>query len=87
MKKREKLGDYILDISKYVLTAVLITLFFNDISSSKFMTYFIGAMVAVITLLWGLALNKNRYGTVCDFFEYHVGDKYYRLDSRIGKAA
>lgn len=48
MKKRE-----------YVLTAVLITLFFNDISSSKFMTYFIGAMVAVITLLWGLALNKK----------------------------
>ena len=43
MKKREKLGDYILDIS-----------------SSKFMTYFIGAMVAVITLLWGLALYKNK---------------------------
>ena len=60
MKKREKLGDYILDISKYVLTAVLITLFFNDISSSKFMTYFIGALVAVITLLWGLALYKNK---------------------------
>ena len=60
MKMREKLGDYILDISKYVLTAVLITLFFNDISSSKFMTYFIGAMVAVITLLWGLALYNNK---------------------------
>jgi len=58
--KKEKLGDYLLDISKYVLTAVLITLFFNDISSSKFMTYLIGALVAVVTLLWGLAYFKNK---------------------------
>ena len=54
MKKREKLGDYILDISKYVLTAVLITLFFNDISSSRFVTYFVGGLVAVSTLYWSL---------------------------------
>ena len=36
---------------------------------------------------WHYIKIKNRYGTVCDFFEYHVGNKYYRLDSRIGKAA
>lgn len=58
-RKKEKLGDYLLDISKYVLTAVLITLFFNDISSSKVMTYLIGAMVAIVTLLWGLANFKH----------------------------
>lgn len=60
MDMKRKLGDYLLDISKYVLTAVLITLFFNDISSSKFLTYLIGALVAVVTLLWGLAYFKNK---------------------------
>lgn len=60
MGVKKKLGDYLLDVSKYVLTAVLITLFFNDISSSKFLTYFIGALVALVTLLWGLAYFKNK---------------------------
>ena len=58
-RKKEKLGDYLLDISKYVLTAILITLFFNDISSSKVLTYLIGAMVAVATLYWGMFYFKK----------------------------
>lgn len=51
---RRRFGDYLIDISKYVLTAVLITMFFNDISSSRGMTYVIGAIVAVLTLMWGM---------------------------------
>jgi hypothetical protein len=58
-RKKEKLGDYLLDISKYVLTAVLITLFFNDISSSKFMTYLAGALVSIATLYWGMFYFKK----------------------------
>lgn len=57
---KEKFGDYLIDISKYVITAVLITLFFNDISSSKVLTYIIGALVAILTLIWGLFYFKRK---------------------------
>ena len=57
---KEKFGDYLIDISKYVITAVLITLFFNDISSSKVLTYIIGALMAILTLIWGLFYFKKK---------------------------
>ena len=57
---KRKFGDYLIDISKYVITAVLITLFFNDISSSKVLTYIIGALVAILTLIWGLFYFKKK---------------------------
>jgi hypothetical protein len=41
-RKKEKLGDYLLDIS-----------------SSKVLTYLIGAMVAVATLYWGMFYFKK----------------------------
>ena len=59
-ENKEKFGDYLIDISKYVITAVLITLFFNDISSSKVLTYIIGALVAILTLIWGLFYFKKK---------------------------
>ena len=57
---KQKFGDYLIDISKYVITAVLITLFFDDISSSKPLMYVTGALVSVLTLVWGLFYFKNR---------------------------
>ena len=57
---RTKFGDYLIDISKYVITAVLITLFFDDISSSKPLMYVTGALVAILTLFWGLFYFKRR---------------------------
>lgn len=57
---RTKFGDYLIDISKYVITAVLITLFFDDISSSKPLMYVTGALVAILTLIWGLFYFKRR---------------------------
>ena len=57
---RTKFGDYLIDISKYVITAVLITSFFDDISSSKPLMYVTGALVAILTLVWGLFYFKRR---------------------------
>lgn len=57
---KKKFGEYLIDISKYVITVVMITLFFNDISSSKLLTYIIGSLVAVLTLLWGLFYFKRK---------------------------
>jgi hypothetical protein len=58
--EKKKFGEYLIDISKYVITVVMITLFFNDISSSKLLTYIIGSLVAVLTLLWGLFYFKRK---------------------------
>lgn len=53
-KTRHKLGDYLIDVSKYVLTAVVITMFFNDVAMSKLLSFSIGAAIAAVTLCWGI---------------------------------
>ena len=60
LKLREKIGDYLFDISKYIITAVLITMFFNDISSSRILTYVAGGVTAVLTLVFGIMYYKSR---------------------------
>lgn len=57
---REKFGDYLMDISKYVITAVLITMFFDDISSSRGLTYIAAIVTAVLTLLLGIVYYKKK---------------------------
>lgn len=51
---REKFGDYLLDISKYILTAVMITIFFSEVSFSSWVVYIVGFGGAVMTLFLGL---------------------------------
>lgn len=51
---KKKFGEYLIDISKYVFTVVIITAFFNDISSSRLLQYGIGIFAVVATLLWGM---------------------------------
>lgn len=51
---KKRFGDYLLDVSKYVLTAVLISMSFKEISVSKGWTYLIGYIVVAGTLVWGL---------------------------------
>ena len=56
----ENLGKYLLDISKFVTTGVVIASLFKDMDDSTAI-YFIGTMVAVSTLIVGLVLtNKKR---------------------------
>ena len=57
---KEKLGGYLLDVSKYVLTAVLITMSFNYMSSSRIATYIVGGAGMISTLIWGIVLYKDR---------------------------
>lgn len=57
---REKFGDYLMDISKYVITAVLITMFFDDISSFRVLTYIAAIVTAVLTLLLGIVYYKKK---------------------------
>ena len=57
--RKEKFADYLIDVSKYVLTGVVITSLFNDVTNKTFI-YIIGVFV-VITSLWaGLRLTSKK---------------------------
>ena len=54
MKKwNEKLGDYLIDVSKYTITGVVLTAFFNDITDRVAM-YIVGGFVSAFALYVGL---------------------------------
>lgn len=58
-KRREQLGGYLLDVSKYVLTAVLITTSFTDMVTRKWLAYVLAAIIVVVALFWGLFYFKK----------------------------
>ena len=55
----ENLGKYLLDISKYVATGVVISSLFKDVSDSS-LIYIVGTVVAVSTLIVGLVLTNKK---------------------------
>ena len=57
---KEKLGNYLIDISKYVLTGVVISSFFKDFGESQFLVYGLGVTVSVSLLALGLVLTNKR---------------------------
>ncbi|MFQ7265630.1 MAG: DUF6722 family protein [Paraprevotella clara] len=57
---KEKLGAYLIDVSKYVLTGVVIASLFKDLSESKMLIYGLGLLVACSTLLAGLVLSNKK---------------------------
>lgn len=58
---KEKLGNYLIDISKYVLTGIVIASLFKDVEDKRFLIYTLGLLVAMATLIAGLILsNKKR---------------------------
>lgn len=56
---KEKLGNYLIDISKYVLTGIVISSLFKDFGESKYLIYGTGIVVSVLTLVLGLMLTNN----------------------------
>lgn len=51
---KEKFGDYLMDISKYVLTGIIVTTVFNDMISQKLLVVIFGLVVTMSTLLIAL---------------------------------
>ena len=60
MSWKEKLGDYLIDISKYVLTGVVISSFFKDMNDSKPIIYGIGLIFSIIVLIVGIILTNKK---------------------------
>ena len=50
----EKISDFLMDISKYVLTAVIITSAFEELSDIGWMMYLVGVTGAAILLLFSI---------------------------------
>ena len=51
---KEKFGDYLMDISKYVFTAVIITTLFDEIVVTQYLVYILGMMATIVALLFAL---------------------------------
>ena len=61
-KKREKLGDLMLDIAKYIITAILISACFSGADEWKWYN-FIYPIIAVALTIWiGLLLIDSKKG-------------------------
>ena len=58
---KENLGKYLIDISKYVVTGVIIASTFKDIDD-KFLVYLCSAIVALMALIVGLVLTNKKKG-------------------------
>ena len=57
---KEKLGNYLIDISKYIMTGVVISTLFKDFGESKFLIYGTGITVSIMILIVGLVLTNKK---------------------------
>ena len=74
---KDKLGNYLIDISKYVLIGVVISSFFRDFGDSMFLVYGLGVIASVVSLALGLVLtNKKRRisngSNICIIYYYNT---------------
>jgi predicted Na+-dependent transporter len=57
---KEKLGNYLIDISKYFLTGVFVASLVKDLENTRWIIYTVSGTVSIILLITGLILtNKN----------------------------
>ena len=65
MKVREEIGKWLMDVAKYVATAVLITSFLGEFSS-RWVVYLLGGLAVIVFLgmgLWFIAkTNQEKKG-------------------------
>lgn len=49
---KEKFGDYLMDISKYVFTAVMLATLFDDVISSIWIKCVVGILFVLVVILF-----------------------------------
>jgi len=50
---KEKLGNYLIDISKYVFTGIIVSSFFRDFGENVIILYGLGTIISISTLAIG----------------------------------
>ena len=58
---KKELGKWLMDIAKYLVTAVLLASVFSDITE-KWIVYVVVSIAIIITLSWGLYLLSDKKG-------------------------
>ncbi|WP_302302174.1 DUF6722 family protein [Paraprevotella xylaniphila] len=57
---KEKLGNYLIDVSKYFLTGVFVASLVKDLEEIRWLVYVLSGSVAAVLLLLGLILTNKR---------------------------
>lgn len=57
---KEKLGVYLIDVSKYFLTGVFITSMIKDLEAKHWLIYLISGFVSFLLLILGLLLTNQK---------------------------
>ena len=60
--RKEKLSNYLIDISKYVMTGVVIASMFKDLDDNRQIIYILGLFIAFMALGVGLVLTDKKKG-------------------------
>ena len=60
--RREKLSNYLIDISKYVMTGVVIASLIKDLDDNRTLIYVLGLLIALSALCAGLILTDKKKG-------------------------
>lgn len=57
---KEKLGNYLIDVSKYIFTGIVVASLFKDMENNKWLIYGLGFSSSVLALLLGLVLTNKK---------------------------
>ena len=57
---KEKLGNYLIDVSKYFLTGVFVASLVKDLEEIRWLIYVLSESVAAVLLLLGLILTNKK---------------------------
>jgi hypothetical protein len=58
--RKEKFSNYLIDISKYVMTGVVIASLFKDLTDNKVLIYLLGLFIAFTSLGVGMVLTSKK---------------------------
>lgn len=58
-KRKEKFADLLLDIAKYIITAILLATWFSDVSVWPWYAYATLLVALIMTICIGLSLYKD----------------------------
>ena len=57
---KEKLGNYLIDVSKYFLAGVFVASLVKDLEEIRWLIYVLSGSVAAVLLLLGLILTNKK---------------------------
>ncbi len=55
----EKLADFLIDVAKYLLTAVILTTFFEDVATKRWVIYLYGIIGTLLLLYFSIVVIKH----------------------------